>query len=102
MTEQPWKTDDYFVSPWNYRPEITSEFAPLPRVEVHDVTLRDGEQQAGIEFTADEKVEIAYALAEAGVQRIEAGLPAVSPADAEAVKRIAAAGLRERIFAVSR
>jgi isopropylmalate/homocitrate/citramalate synthase len=102
MAQQPWKTDHYFVSPWNYRPEATAEFAPPPRVDVHDLTLRDGEQQAGIEFTADEKVEIAHALAEAGVQRIEAGLPAVSPADAEAVKRIAAAGLPARIFAFSR
>jgi isopropylmalate/homocitrate/citramalate synthase len=69
---------------------------------VHDVTLRDGEQQAGIEFTADEKVRIAEALAESGVQRIEAGLPAVSPADAEAVRRIAASGLPCRVLAFSR
>ena len=69
---------------------------------VHDVTLRDGEQQAGVEFTADEKVRIAEALAEAGVDRIEAGLPAVSPSDAEAVKRIASAGLPSRVFAFSR
>jgi isopropylmalate/homocitrate/citramalate synthase len=102
MTDQPWKTDQYFVSPWNYRPEVTAEFSPPSAVEVHDVTLRDGEQQAGIEFTADEKMRIAERLAEAGVQRIEAGLPAVSPADAEAVRRIAAAGLPARIFSFSR
>jgi isopropylmalate/homocitrate/citramalate synthase len=102
MTDQPWKTDQYFVSPWNYQPEVTSGFSPPSAVEVHDVTLRDGEQQAGIEFTADEKMRIAERLAEAGVQRIEAGLPAVSPADAEAVRRIAAAGLPARIFSFSR
>lgn len=102
MGQEPWKTHDYFVSPWNYAPETTDGFSPPARVEVHDVTLRDGEQQAGIEFTADEKVEIAHALAEAGVDRIEAGLPAVSPADAEAVRRIAEAGLPARIFAFSR
>jgi isopropylmalate/homocitrate/citramalate synthase len=102
MTDQPWKTDQYFVSPWNYQPEVTAEFQPPASVEVHDVTLRDGEQQAGIEFTADEKMRIAERLAEAGVQRIEAGLPAVSPADAEAVRRIAAAGLPARIFSFSR
>jgi isopropylmalate/homocitrate/citramalate synthase len=99
---QPWKTDDYFVSPWNYVPEVTESFTPPERVAVHDVTLRDGEQQAGVEFTADEKVRIAEALAEAGVDRIEAGLPAVSPSDAEAVKRIAEAGLPSRIFAFAR
>jgi isopropylmalate/homocitrate/citramalate synthase len=102
MTEQPWKTDQYFVSPWNYQPEVTAGFSPPARLEVHDVTLRDGEQQAGVEFTADEKLRIAERLAEAGVQRIEAGLPAVSPADAEAVKRIARAGLPARIFSFSR
>jgi isopropylmalate/homocitrate/citramalate synthase len=102
MADQPWKTDQYFVSPWNYQPEVTAEFSPPAKLEVHDVTLRDGEQQAGVEFTADEKVRIAEKLAEAGVQRIEAGLPAVSPSDAMAVKRIAAAGLPARIFAFSR
>ena len=99
---QPWKTDQYFVSPWNYQPEVTAEFSPPAKLEVHDVTLRDGEQQAGVEFTADEKVRIAEKLAEAGVQRIEAGLPAVSPSDAEAVRRIAAAGLPAKIYAFSR
>jgi len=102
MSEHPWKTDQYFVSPWNYQPEVTAEFSPPAKLEIHDVTLRDGEQQAGVEFTADEKVRIAEKLAEAGVQRIEAGLPAVSPSDAMAVKRIAAAGLPARIFAFSR
>ena len=102
MPEQPWKTADYFVSPWNYQPEVTAGFSPPKAFEIHDVTLRDGEQQAGVVFTADEKFRIAVKLAEAGVQRIEAGLPAVSPSDAEAVRRIAAAGLPARIFAFSR
>jgi len=75
MSNQPWKTDDYFVSPWNYQEEANAGFDPPKAIEVHDVTLRDGEQQAGVEFTPDEKMRIAEALAEAGVQRIEAGLP---------------------------
>ena len=102
MSEHPWKTDQYFVSPWNYQPEVTAGFSPPDKLVVHDVTLRDGEQQAGVEFTADDKVRIAEKLAEAGVQRIEAGLPAVSPSDAEAVRRIAAAGLPAQIYAFSR
>ena len=65
-------------------------------VQVHDVTLRDGEQQAGVEFTSDDKVRIATALAEAGIHRIEAGLPAVSPSDADAIKRMVAEGLAHR------
>ncbi len=102
MPDEPWKTEQYFVSPWNYQPEVTSEYTPPAKLEVHDVTLRDGEQQAGVEFTPDEKVRIAEKLAEAGVQRIEAGLPAVSPGDAEAVRRIKALGLPAKIFAFSR
>lgn len=102
MSEQPWKTDRYFVSPWNYQPDVRAGLSPPDRVRVHDVTLRDGEQQAGVELTPDEKVRIAERLAEAGVERIEAGLPAVSPADAEAVRRIAAAGLPAEIYAFSR
>lgn len=100
--DQPWKTDDFFVSPWNYQPEVMEGFTPPDRVIVHDLTLRDGEQQAGVEFNADQKFRIAEALAEAGVDRIEAGMPAVSPADAEAVKRIASAGFPSRVFAFSR
>ncbi len=102
MSAQPWKTEQWFSSPWNYLPEVTEGFNIPERVEIHDVTLRDGEQQAGVEFTADEKVEIAVALAEAGIHRIEAGLPAVSPADMEAVKRIVQLGLDTEVYAFSR
>ncbi len=102
MSEGPWKTDLFFSSPWNYLPEVTDSFQLPEKIQIHDVTLRDGEQQAGVEFTADEKVRIAEALSEAGIHRIEAGLPAVSPSDTEAVKRIAAAGFDAEIYAFSR
>ncbi len=102
MPDSPWKTDSFFSSPWNYLPEVTESFQLPEKIQIHDVTLRDGEQQAGVEFTADEKVRIAEALSEAGIHRIEAGLPAVSPADTEAVKRIVAAGLDAEIYAFSR
>lgn len=102
MTDQPWKTEKWFSSPWNYHPEVTADFNLPSEVKVHDVTLRDGEQQAGVELTADEKVRVAEALSEAGIHRIEAGLPAVSPADEEAVRRIVAAELDAEIYAFSR
>src|ERR1700730_7905824 len=98
---EPWHSDRWFTSPWNFDPAVRAGLTPPSRVVVHDVTLRDGEQQAGVEFTADDKVRIAEALAEAGVHRIEAGLPAVSAADAEAVRRIAAADLPSTIYAFS-
>lgn len=102
MAPEPWKSDQWFSSPWNYLPEVTKDFSFPDEVSIHDVTLRDGEQQAGVEFTADEKVRIAEALAEAGVHRIEAGLPAVSPADKEAIDRMVAADLPTEIYAFSR
>jgi isopropylmalate/homocitrate/citramalate synthase len=99
---EPWKTEMFFSSPWNYLPEVIGSFNFPEEVTIHDVTLRDGEQQAGVEFTADDKVRIAEALAEAGVHRIEAGLPAVSPADREAIERMVAADLPTEIYAFSR
>ena len=102
MTAEPWHTDRWFTSPWNFREEIRDELNLPGTVQVHDVTLRDGEQQAGVVFTADDKLRIAEALAEAGVHRIEAGLPAVSPADEEAVRLMVKAGFDSEIYAFSR
>ena len=59
------------------------------RVKIFDTTLRDGEQAAGVAFTADEKLQIAKMLERMGVDTIEAGFAAASPADFDAVNRIA-------------
>jgi 2-isopropylmalate synthase len=58
-------------------------------VRIFDTTLRDGEQSPGATLTSDEKLEVARLLARLGVDAIEAGFPAASPDDLEAVKRIA-------------
>ncbi|TAE31133.1 MAG: 2-isopropylmalate synthase [Candidatus Kapaibacterium sp.] len=60
------------------------------RVLIFDTTLRDGEQSPGASLTSVEKLEIARQLAVLGVDIIEAGFPAASPDDLEAVRRIAA------------
>jgi isopropylmalate/homocitrate/citramalate synthase len=99
---QPWKSDRWFVSPWNFVDEVTAGFKPPARLRIHDVTLRDGEQQAGIVFTKDEKIRIAEKLAEAGIHRIEAGTPAVSPNDEAAIKEIVKRKLGPEIFVLSR
>ncbi|MGE5262407.1 MAG: 2-isopropylmalate synthase, partial [Acidobacteriota bacterium] len=58
-------------------------------VRVFDTTLRDGEQSPGASLDSAEKLEIARQLARLGVDAMEAGFPAASPGDAEAVRRIA-------------
>jgi 2-isopropylmalate synthase len=58
-------------------------------VRVFDTTLRDGEQSPGATMTSAEKLEVAHSLARLGVDIIEAGFPAASPDDLEAVRRIA-------------
>ncbi len=58
-------------------------------VRIFDTTLRDGEQAPGAGLTASEKLEVARQLARLRVDVIEAGFPAASPGDFEAVRRIA-------------
>jgi isopropylmalate/homocitrate/citramalate synthase len=98
----PWKTNDWFVSEWNYAPEVTKEFKFAKDIKVHDVTLRDGEQQTGVILSKDEKIRIAEGLAEAGVHRIEAGMPIVSPSDNDAIKEIVKRNLGPQIFSFAR
>ena len=59
------------------------------RVIIFDTTLRDGEQSPGATLNTEEKLEIAKQLARLGVDVIEAGFPASSPGDMDAVQRIA-------------
>jgi 2-isopropylmalate synthase len=58
-------------------------------IRIFDTTLRDGEQSPGATMTSAEKLEVARALARLGVDVMEAGFPAASPDDLEAVRRIA-------------
>src|SRR6187401_480552 len=58
-------------------------------IVIFDTTLRDGEQSPGCSMNLEEKMEIAQALVDLGVDIIEAGFPIASPGDFEAVKQIA-------------
>ncbi|MCR4397960.1 MAG: pyruvate carboxyltransferase [Firmicutes bacterium] len=98
----PWKTDRWFVSPWNYSAEARRMLSFPEKIKFHDVTLRDGEQQAAVVFRKDEKIRIAEKLAELGIHRIEAGMPAVSRHDAEAITEIVKRNLGPEVFAFSR
>jgi isopropylmalate/homocitrate/citramalate synthase len=100
--QEPWKTDKWFISPWNYLPEVTKNSAFGKNIKIHDVTLRDGEQQTAVVFRREEKVAIAKKLDALGVHRIEAGMPAVSAQDKAAISDIAALGLKAEVFGFAR
>ncbi len=71
-------------------------------VGLYDTTLRDGEQSVGVVLTPEDKLAIARALDGAGIDRIEAGFARVSEEDAEAIRQIAAAGLRAEVWGFAR
>src|SRR6266404_7137536 len=59
------------------------------RVRVFDTTLRDGEQAPGFSMSRAQKLRVAHALAELGVDVIEAGFPQASDGDFDAVRAVA-------------
>ena len=69
--------------------EVGRPGAAAGQIRIFDTTLRDGEQAPGAGLTAAEKLEVARALARLDVDVIEAGFPASSPGDFDAVHRIA-------------
>ena len=71
-------------------------------IGLYDTTLRDGEQTVGVVLAPEQKLEIAFGLADAGVDRIEAGFPRVSQEDWRAVELMSAAGLDAELWGFSR
>ena len=100
--QEPWKTDKWYTSLWNHLPEARKNTRFQKNLKIHDVTLRDGEQQTAVVFRREEKVAIAKKLDAMGIHRIEAGMPAVSEQDKAAISDIAALGLKSEIFAFAR
>jgi len=69
---------------------------------LYDTTLRDGEQTPGVSFNAEDKVEIALLLEECGVEEIEAGFPAISKDEEEAVRAVSKAVSRSKVLCLCR
>lgn len=67
-----------------------------------DTTLRDGEQMPGATLDPDDKLRIALALEEAGVHSLDAGFPASSPADVEAIRKMVGVVKRPVLTALCR
>lgn len=91
---------------WEISPFTNAAMAGVtrfaPEIRIADCTLRDGEQQAGIVLTPDDKLGIARALSDLGVYEIEAGTPASTTEDRAAVEAIAGAGLAAKVSALAR
>ena len=102
MRENHFEDGKYWVSPYNFEPEVRKSMNLPEKVEIHDATLRDGEQTPGVVFSVDDKVAIAQKLSEVGVERIEAGMPAVSPQDEQAIKEITRLKLNSKIYTFAR
>lgn len=92
----------FWVSELNRKAEVLGESHFPDRLKIYDTTLRDGEQTIGVVFTKEDKLQIAKAVDDLGVDRIEAGMPVVSKEDKEAVELIVKAGLKAEIWGFCR
>jgi isopropylmalate/homocitrate/citramalate synthase len=90
MSEQIWTGD------------LNAPAAIGGQVGLYDTTLRDGEQTVGVVLDPEQKLELARALDELGIDRIEAGFPRVSADDHRAFELIQSAGLRAEVWGFSR
>src|SRR5579871_5888427 len=102
MSDKYLRENQWWISPYNFVPEVLNNRQLPARVSIHDATLRDGEQTPGIVFSVADKIAIAEKLDEVGVDRIEAGMPAVSEQDFEAIKKISKLGLKAKIYTFAR
>lgn len=97
-----YKENAWWVSPYNFKQEVAEIAWPGQQVVIHDATLRDGEQTPGVVFSVDDKLRIAEKLIETGVTRFEAGMPAVSKDDFDAIKKITQTFPEAEIYAFVR
>ena len=71
-------------------------------IKIVDTTLRDGEQTAGVAFANHEKVIIAQALSDIGIDQLEVGIPTMGGDEKESIKAICKRGLKSSIMAWNR
>jgi isopropylmalate/homocitrate/citramalate synthase len=97
-----WDNDLWCISSLNFTNDVRAGLNINPNLRIADCTLRDGEQQPGVIFQKEDKIRIAELLDAIGIHEIEAGMPAVSKDDAEAIREINRRGLKSKITALAR
>lgn len=98
MSVGSYRTENWWVSPYNFKEEVRKGWRLPAKIQIHDATLRDGEQTPGVVLRKEEKVRIAEKLSEIGIHRIEGGMPVVSVEDKEAIKEMKKRRLPSKIF----
>ena len=94
-------TDKYWVTPYNFVDEVRDQFDLPERLHIHEVTLREAEQAAGVVLKADEKIAIAQELEKLGVYSMEL-FPAVSEMDQEVVRTLVGMKLNAKVVCLTR
>ncbi|MGK7880097.1 MAG: homocitrate synthase [Crocosphaera sp.] len=74
----------------------------MNQIHINDTTLRDGEQAAGIVFSAEEKIAIASMMDSMGIPELEVGIPAMGGSEAQAITTIAKKGLKAQLLGWNR
>ncbi|CCQ49904.1 homocitrate synthase [Crocosphaera watsonii] len=74
----------------------------MKNIHINDTTLRDGEQSAGIVFSAAEKIAIASMMDSMGIPELEVGIPAMGGSEAQAITTIVQKGLKAKLLGWNR
>lgn len=98
---QPWYDESKWVSPMNHEKGVMTNTLS-PSIYIHDVTLRDGEQTTGLNWTEEERIEIALLLNDLGVKSIEVGMPIISEDIVRACQILSEKGLKSELVAFCR
>lgn len=101
LTGQPYFDNERFwVSPMNF---VAEHYQKYPdKVQIHDCTLRDGEQTPRVTYTKPERIRIAKQLNELGVDRIEIGMPIISEDVRDAIKEVMKLDFTSKVVSFAR
>lgn len=101
MEGTPYFNEKKWVSPMNFLSEVMPN-TTSKKVYIHDVTLRDGEQTCGLNWTEQERIDIAVELDKLGVKSIEVGMPIISEDIGRAIRKLVDMNLNAEIIAFCR